>query len=136
MERTVSAQPRQNDPVLAAAVAVLGASANPERYSNKAVKLLKAKGYAVYPIHPALEELEGLAVYPSLAAVPVPLDTITVYVSPERSSGLWADILQAKPRRVIFNPGAENPALAEALAQAGIQVLNACTLVMLNTGQF
>ncbi len=118
------------------AVAVLGASAKPERYSNKAVKLLVKKGYTVFPVHPSLSEIDGIPVYRSLTDVQSSLDTVAVYVSPELSNHMRDEILQAKPRRVIFNPGAENPILARELQQAGIEVVNACTLVMLTTGQF
>lgn len=117
-------------------VAVLGASPKPERYSNQAVALLKAKGHAVFPIHPAVDEIHGLKVHASLADVPVPLDTITVYLSPARSAALESELRQAEASRVIFSPGAENPALAAALQEDGCQVLEACTLVMLRTGQF
>lgn len=117
-------------------VAILGASNKPERYSFQAVKLLAEKGNAVFPVHPALVAIDGVPVFKRLADIPVPLHTLTVYVGPERSTALAATILAARPQRVIFNPGAENPVLAEQLETAGIQVENACTLVLLRTDQF
>ena len=117
-------------------VAVLGASNKPERYSFQAVKLLAEKGHAVFPVHPALTAIDGMPVFKGLADVPVPIHTLTVYVGPERSSALAAAILAKRPHRVIFNPGAENPALAAQLQSARIDVYNACTLVLLRTGQF
>ena len=117
-------------------VAVLGASNRPERYSFQAVKLLAEKGHAVCPVHPALATIDGVPVFKQLGDIRVPLHTLTVYVGPERSTALAAAILAARPQRVIFNPGAENPALAQQLQAAGIQVENACTLVLLRTGQF
>ncbi len=117
-------------------VAVLGASAKPERYSYQAVALLKAAGHAVYPVHPALETLQGLRAYHRLSEIPQALDTITVYLSPQHSSALTDDIIAARPRRVILNPGAENPDLARDLTTAGIAVVEACTLVLVRTGQF
>ena len=63
-----------------------------------------------------------------------PVDTLTVYVNSKISNGLKNDILKLNPRRVIFNPGAENEKLAEFLESAGIEVVIACTLVMLDTG--
>ena len=117
-------------------VAVLGASNKPERYSFQAVKLLAEKGHAVFPVHPALPTIDGVPVFKQLADIPVPLHTLTVYVGSERSTALAAVILAARPQRVVFNPGAENPALAQQLQAAGIQVENACTLVLLRTGQF
>jgi len=117
-------------------VAVLGASNKPERYSFQAVKLLAGKGHAVFPVHPALVAIEGAPVFKQLGDIPVPLHTVTLYVGPERSAALAAEILAARPQRVIFNPGAENPVLAQQLQTAGIRVENACTLVLLRTGTF
>ena len=117
-------------------VAVLGASNKPERYSHQAVVLLAKKGHAVFPIHPALAEIEGRKVFKKLADVPAPLHTVTMYVSPALSSGLAGEILAAKPARVVFNPGTENPELEAKLADAGIETVRACTLVLLRTGQF
>ena len=117
-------------------VAVLGASNKPERYSHQAVVLLAQKGHAVFPIHPALAEIDGHRVFKKLADVPVPLHTVTMYVSPALSGGMAGEILAAKPARVVFNPGTENPELEAQLAGAGIAVAHACTLVLLRTGQF
>ncbi|MEW6515520.1 MAG: ARMT1-like domain-containing protein [candidate division FCPU426 bacterium] len=117
-------------------VAVLGASAKPERTSHQAVLLLSQMGFDVFPVHPAISRIAGLTVYQCLSDIEAGLDTITVYLSPERSSALQMELLCARPRRVVFNPGAENPVLAKTLLDAGIEVLNACTLVLLQTGRF
>jgi len=87
-------------------------------------------------VNPNVDAIEGLRAYSSLREIPEPIDTMTLYVRPAISSKLVDDILAANPRRVIMNPGTENEELASAAAQAGIQVLRACTLVMLSTGQF
>ncbi len=117
-------------------VAVIGASNKPERYSYQAVKLLKEKGHEVYPVHQRIRNIEGIAVYPSLKDILDPIDTVSLYVSADISTLLAEDILAKKRRRIIFNPGAENPLLEARVKQAGIQPVNACTLVMLKTGQF
>ena len=117
-------------------VAILGASNKPESYSNKAVVLLAQKGHAVFPVHPALAEIDGHPVFKRLADIPATLHTVTMYVSPARSTGLADEILAAKPKRAIFNPGTENPELEQRLAAGGIEIVRACTLVMLRTGQF
>ena len=117
-------------------VAVIGASNKPARYSHQAVLLLAAKGHTVYPIHPVLAEIEGQRVYQRLADIPAPLHTITMYVGPALSAGMAETLIAARPQRVIFNPGTENPELESQLAAAGIQVVQACTLVMLRTQQF
>ena len=117
-------------------VAVLGASDKPESYANRAVRLLLAHGHEVVPLNPRLKTVEGLAVIPDLAQITGRIDTLTLYVSSRISSTLQAAILQLHPGRVIFNPGAENEALRTILDEHGIVTENACTLVLLNTGQF
>ncbi len=117
-------------------VAVLGASNNPERYSNMAVRRLRDAGHRVIPVNPALETIEGLPVTKSLGEIKEPVDTLTLYVGPQRSAPMIEDILRLAPKRVIFNPGTESPELAAALDRAGIPHIAACTLVMLQTGQF
>ncbi len=117
-------------------VVVVGASPDPERYSNRAVCLLMRHGHEVVPVSPAAQTIEGLPVHNDLAEVDGPVDTITLYVSPQVSSALAAVIEQLKPQRVIFNPGAENPALRDSLMKQGIYTKEACTLVLLNSQQF
>ncbi len=117
-------------------VVVLGASRNPERYSHKAVVALQEQGHRVLPLHPAGGELLGLPVLSSLEELDEAVDSISMYVRASLSDELEEAILALKPRRVIFNPGAENPSLAEKLKAAGIETEEHCTLVMLATGQF
>ncbi|MEJ2589797.1 MAG: CoA-binding protein [Candidatus Thiodiazotropha sp.] len=117
-------------------VVVLGASSKPLRYSNQAVRLLLEKGYRVTPVHPRLEIIEGLPVAPGLQAVQQPVDTLTLYVGPERLKPLIDDVLLLKPKRVIFNPGTESTELKSRLEHAGIHWLEACTLVLLRIGTF
>lgn len=117
-------------------VVVIGASDNPERYSNMAVRLLKEKGHTVFPVHQRIKMVEGLTVYSSITHVPQVIDTVSLYVAADISSALSQDILAQKPRRIIFNPGAENAQLAGLARQQGIIVQDACTLVLLRTGQF
>ncbi len=117
-------------------VAILGASDNPERYAFKAFKMLKEYGHTPLPVTPKLTVLDGTPVYSMLDEVPRPVDTLTMYVGPAVSSSMLGQIISLKPRRVIFNPGAENPDLQNKLASAGILVEEACTLVLLKTNQF
>lgn len=117
-------------------VVVLGASDKADRYSYKAVKMLANKGHKPLPIHPALKNIEGLPVYSRIQEITEPIHTVTVYVSAENSNKMSSDLLVSGPKRVIFNPGSENPELAAKLQEKGIEVLEACTLVMLSTGQF
>ena len=117
-------------------VAVLGASDDPERYSYKAIQLLQEKGHEVFPVHPTLKQIDGLKVYASLKDLPKPMDVLSVYLSKAVSDKMTDQILQAKVRRVIFNPGAENPELEAKVSSMGMKPLEACTLVLLRTDQF
>ena len=117
-------------------VAVIGASNNPERYSYKAVMLLKEKGHTVFSVHQRIKEIEGTMVFPSIRDVPQKIDTVSLYVAADISTKIGDELLAVQPRRVIFNPGAENPELAARASALGILPVNACTLVMLRTGQF
>lgn len=117
-------------------VAVLGASTNPERYSNKVVVSLLEHGYEVIPVNPAGPVICGLTAVKDLPSVKQPVHTLTIYINPERSSALHDEIIALNPERVIFNPGTENLALAALCREHGIATLEACTLVLLETGQF
>jgi predicted CoA-binding protein len=117
-------------------VAVIGASNKPDRFSYQAVMLLKDKGHAVYPVHQRITEIEGMKVYPSVKDIADPVDTVTMYVAADISSKIGDDILAKKPRRIIFNPGAENPELARKAKAQGTIPVEHCTLVMLRAGQF
>lgn len=117
-------------------VAVLGASPRPDRYSNQAVRLLASFDYRPIPVNPACDEIEGLPCFPNLAAIDEQVHTITLYLAPARSTPLIDEIVAAKPQRIILNPGAENEELAAAASGAGIEVVEGCTLVMLQTGLF
>jgi predicted CoA-binding protein len=117
-------------------VAVLGASPKRERYSNKAIHKLVAHGHQVVPVNPAHAEIEGLKAVKSLAEIAGPVHTVTVYVGPDNIGPLIDDIVKAKPKRVILNPGAESSELEARLDKVGIPYLEACTLVMLSRNQF
>ena len=117
-------------------VVIIGASNNPERYSHRALLLLRKHGHEVVPVHPRLAEIEGIPVVADVDLISGPVDTVTMYVGAAISSGLQDKLIALKPRRIIFNPGAENASLSDALQKAGIACEEACTLVLLNTGQF
>ena len=98
--------------------------------------MLKEHGHKPIPIHPAGHTVDGVPGLKSLSEIEQPIDTLTLYVNSKISSGQRIDILKLNPRRVIFNPGAENEELADVLKRAGIEVVINCTLVMLNAGEF
>ena len=114
---------------------VLGASPNPARYSNMAVNRLIAKGHPVVAIGKrasAISDTPVITEHPPLENV----DTITMYLNPVAQKEYYDYILRLQPRRIIFNPGAENEELKAIATQHNIQPVEACTLVMLSTGQF
>ena len=101
-----------------------------------AVRMLKENGHNPIPVHPAGHVVDGITAAKHLTDIVDEIDTLTIYVNSKISGGEFDNIVNLKPRRVVFNPGAENPDLAGKLRDAGIEVLEACTLVMLRTGQF
>ncbi|ACN17607.1 conserved hypothetical protein [Desulforapulum autotrophicum HRM2] len=117
-------------------VAVVGASPLKDRYSNKAINMLNEYGHTPVPIAFKHKTIEGETVYQGLSDIPHPIDTVTMYVGVPRQEKIIKDILALKPKRVIFNPNTENPAVYDRLRSAGIQVQEACTLVLLKTNQY
>lgn len=117
-------------------VVVLGASPKADRFAFRAMKLLQQHGHRAIPVNPAFDEILGEPCYKSISDVGEPIDTVTMYLGPGRSDPLIEEIVSAKPRRIIMNPGAENDALEDAAKAQGIEVVHGCTLVMLQTGTF
>lgn len=117
-------------------VAVLGASPKEDRYSFKAVRMLKEHGYRPIPVHPAGLAVARISAVKTLDKISEPIDTLTIYVNSKNSETETERILMLNPRRVVFNPGTENEPLAVRLETAGILVVRACTLVLLQTRQF
>jgi hypothetical protein len=114
---------------------VLGASPKPERYSFKAVNMLKKFGHPVMALG-AREAMIGntkiIKGFPDFKDI----DTITLYLGKKNQLSFYDYILEINPRRIIFNPGTHNPDLISLAEGKGIEVIEACTLVMLSTGQF
>jgi predicted CoA-binding protein len=114
---------------------VLGASENPERYSNMAILRLLSKDQSVVALGQRIGEVSGV----KIQAKQVPftnIDTVTLYLNPTRQRDYYNYIIGLEPKRVIFNPGTENPEFYQLLRSNNIQVEVACTLVLLGTGQY
>ena len=114
---------------------VIGASVKPRRYSNLAVRRLKEHGHEVVAVGVGGGEIEGITIHTDKPFVD-DVDTVTLYVAPHNQPPLYDYILSLKPKRILFNPGAENKELEKKAAEKGIETLEACTLVMLSTGQY
>ena len=121
-------------------VVIIGASEKPHRYANMAMHSLIEHGHEVRLVNPFKSVIEGYPCYRSVAdiadEVADEIDTVTLYVNPARFHDHIDEVIKARPKRIIMNPGTEDTELEERLSSAGINVLRACTLVMLNTGQF
>lgn len=115
---------------------VIGAATNPQRYSFLAVNRLRGHGHDVV----ALGVDDGVVGDVPIVKEHLPfanIDTVTLYVRPAIQRESYEDyIVSLKPKRVIFNPGTENPAFENRLQKEGIEPIEACTLVMLSTGQY
>lgn len=117
------------------ATLVLGASPNPTRYSHLAVLRLIAAGQEVIAIGRRAGRIADVDIRTTLPQG-ISVDTVTLYLSPANQRMWYEAIIEMRPRRVIFNPGAENPGFAERLRSNGVDAFDACTLVMLSTGAY
>lgn len=115
---------------------VLGASTNPTRYAHMATYRLLSHGYEVELLGRKTGEVAGHTIKTLTGEITQDIHTVTMYLSEENQKNYEDFILNLSPERVIFNPGAENPDFEERLRAAGIEPIEACTLVMLGTGQF
>lgn len=114
---------------------VLGASVNTERYSNKAILKLRANKIEVF----AVGAKKGTVLDVAIEVEKLPftaIDTVTLYLNPTRQKEYYEYILGLKPKRVIFNPGAENMEFVTLLQENNIETEVACTLVLLSINQY
>lgn len=117
-------------------VVVLGANPKPGRHSNRAIRTLLEHGHQVIPVHPLIGEIAGVSVAKDLSHIREKVNTLTLYVDPERGKKLLKEMVDLRPDRVIMNPGTESDEIEEHLIANSIPVVRACTLVLLRTGQF
>ena len=114
---------------------ILGATDNPSRYANLAANKLVSFGHPIVNIGIKSGQAAGVQIEQA-DKIFEDIDTITLYVGPQTQPQYYDYIIQSKPKRIIFNPGTENRELEELAEQNGIETLEACTLVMLSTGQY
>lgn len=114
---------------------VLGATTKPDRYAFRAINMLVEKGHTVLAIGQNTGEVAGVKIYTK--AIPVKnIDTVTLYLNPARQRDYYNYIIEAQPKRVVFNPGTENPEFYQLLELNNIKAEVACTLVLLATNQY
>lgn len=111
---------------------IIGASINPERYAYKAAQRLLENGYGIYLLGNRAGEVFAHEIFTEQRHLD-DVDTVTLYVSAKNQLSYYDYIISLKPRRVIFNPGTENPELMKRLDEVGIEYELACTLVLLAT---
>ncbi len=114
---------------------VLGASLKVDRYSNLAIHRLVTHGHEVAAVGLKKGEVAGVKIETDINDIDN-IDTITLYLNPIRQQPYYDNIIQLNPRRVIFNPGTENPEFYQKLKESDIEVEVACTLVLLSTNQY
>lgn len=114
---------------------VIGASTKAWRYSHKAIKALRHNGHNVFAIGLREGKIDDVFITLDLPEGII-IDTVTMYIGAARQKSYYDFLINLNPRRVIFNPGAENGELAEKLSANGVEVIEACTLVMLAHGQY
>ena len=114
---------------------VIGATENRDRYANRAAHSLLRHGHDIELLGLREGAIDGHLIRTGLPDL-ADIDTVTMYVGPRNQPIFYDYIRQLKPRRVIFNPGAENPDFAQQLRHDGIEPINACTLVMLSIGTY
>jgi len=114
---------------------VLGASTKPERYGNIATRRLKLYNHEVVPVGNRIGEIDGIDILLGKPEVDG-IDTITLYLNPKRHVEFYDYIIGLKPKRIIFNPGTENPELVKLAKENGIEAEIACTLVLLSVGEY
>ena len=113
-----------------AAVAVIGASPDPAKFGNKAVRAYRQMGFEVYPIHPTAAEIEGEKAYPSLDAVPrADFERVTFYVPPAVGMGVIDQVARKQVSEVWLNPGAESPELEARARELGLNVIVGCSIL-------
>ncbi|HAS35684.1 MAG TPA: CoA-binding protein [Flavobacteriales bacterium] len=114
---------------------ILGANTNEARYGNIATKRLLKFGHEVLPVGIRKGEIDGVPIDNDFKTYE-DVDTVTIYLNPTNQVQYYDYILSQKPKRIIFNPGTENPELVALADAQGIESIEACTLVMLATGEF
>lgn len=117
--------------------AIIGATDNPSRYAYLAASMLKQYQHPIVPLGIKKGEVFGTEIL-DIRQKPVvnDVDTVTLYIGPHRQPEWYDYLLSLKPKRIIFNPGTENPELEKLAEDHGIESLEACTLVLLRSHQY
>jgi predicted CoA-binding protein len=110
-------------------IAIIGASANPEKYGNKAVRAYLQQGWTVYPVNPRETQIEGQTVYKSVREIPGSVDEASVYLSAQLVPAILREIKAKGIKRVWLNPGTESDEAMALAEELGLEVIVACSIV-------
>ncbi len=110
-------------------IAIIGASKDRNKFGNKAVRAYKDEGFTVFPINPKEKEIEGLKCFGSVGEIPEKIDSVSLYLPPERSMMVLDEILKKKPAFVYINPGTEHEEFEERLRKHSIEPRRQCSIL-------
>jgi predicted CoA-binding protein len=114
---------------------ILGATTNRERYAYKAAHKLTNAGHPIIPVGIKKGIVFGKQIVNDWQEFEG-IDTVTLYIGPERQNDYYQKIISIKPKRVLFNPGTENPYFQSMLTKSGIYFEEACTLILLSLDKY
>jgi len=115
---------------------VLGASPKPDRFAYKAVRSLQRRNIPVIAIGRKDTDLDGIKIRKGKPTDIGPVHTVTLYLNPRNQEEYHDYILSLEPKRIIFNPGTRHPEFAQRARDKGIEVVEGCMLIMLNSSKF
>jgi len=111
-------------------VMVIGASTDPSKYGNKAVRAYLTQGHEVLPVNPNAGEVEGVEAFASVTDVPGPIDRATVYLPPNKGMAVLDDLAARDDVGELWlNPGSESPELVDRAKQLGLEPIQACSIM-------
>jgi uncharacterized protein len=110
-------------------VAIIGASTDPTKYGNRAVRAYVRQGYTVFPVNPKVKTIEGLRAYASVGDIPGPVDRVSLYLPPQIGLKVLPEIAKKKPAEFFVNPGADSEQLMEEAKKLGIEPILACSII-------
>ncbi len=113
-------------------MAIIGASANPSKFGNKAVRAYQHQGWVVFPVNPNHDTIEGLPAYKSILDIEQPISRVSIYVPPEIGMNVISEVALKKPQQVYLNPGSESAALVAKASELGLHTVQACSIVAIN----
>lgn len=132
-----AASANNHQPPVSKKTVIIGATNNPSRYAFLAADMLTAYGHEIVPVGIKQGEVMGVPILPIQQQPAIAdVDTITLYIGPQHQPEWYHYLLSLRPKRIIFNPGTENEELARMAEGQGVETLEACTLVMLRSGQY